>query len=200
MPIYVPGVRDRHSRPKSNTKRSAIATLSLTAMVDMFTVLTIFLIQNYKVTGTVIDLEKGIQLPQAKQTKDLNPSVVVILSKQGLTLEKTKLAELADVQAQDSWIIDKLYTETISTFLRKESELQGGTREQVQKMVKELRDGEKTPEEIRKVTLQADKEIDMLSVKKVMYTLTEAGATEINFAVVKTETGIEEEMQDSGTF
>jgi biopolymer transport protein ExbD len=36
-----------------------------------------------------------------------------------------------------------------------------------------------------KMTLQADKDIDFLSIKKVLYTLTEAGVQEINFAVIK---------------
>jgi biopolymer transport protein ExbD len=39
-----------------------------------------------------------------------------------------------------------------------------------------------------KVTIQADKGMDFLTVKKVMYTVTEAGAGEINFAVMKTVT------------
>ena len=36
-----------------------------------------------------------------------------------------------------------------------------------------------------KVTIEADKGVDILTVKKVMYTVTEAGAGEINFAVSK---------------
>ena len=35
------------------------------------------------------------------------------------------------------------------------------------------------------MTLQADENIDFLSIKKVMFTLTEAGIKEINFAVVQ---------------
>ena len=36
-----------------------------------------------------------------------------------------------------------------------------------------------------RVTLQVDKQIDFLSVKKVLYTLTSAGIQTVNFAVVK---------------
>jgi biopolymer transport protein ExbD len=43
------------------------------------------------------------------------------------------------------------------------------------------------PEDFRRVTVQADKVIDAGTVKKVMYTLTEAGASEINFAVLRDE-------------
>ena len=37
----------------------------------------------------------------------------------------------------------------------------------------------------KKITIQSDKDIDFLTVKKVMYTVSEAGAGEINFAVIK---------------
>ncbi len=37
----------------------------------------------------------------------------------------------------------------------------------------------------KKITIQSDKDIDFLTVKKIMYTVTEAGAGEINFAVIK---------------
>ena len=36
-----------------------------------------------------------------------------------------------------------------------------------------------------KVTIQSDKSVDFLTIKKVLYTVTEAGAGEINFAVTK---------------
>ena len=37
------------------------------------------------------------------------------------------------------------------------------------------------------MTIQADKAIDFLTLKKIMYTVTEAGVFEINFAVLKRE-------------
>ena len=46
------------------------------------------------------------------------------------------------------------------------------------------RDSEKKKDWGR-VTVQADKEIDFLTIKKVLYTATEAGATLINFAVAQ---------------
>ena len=46
MPIFTPGKRDRSNRKVGATQRSAVAVLSLTAMVDMFTVLAVFLLQT----------------------------------------------------------------------------------------------------------------------------------------------------------
>ena len=39
----------------------------------------------------------------------------------------------------------------------------------------------------RKMTIQADQEVNFATVKKVMYTVTAAGIYEINFAVLKKE-------------
>jgi biopolymer transport protein ExbD len=47
-----------------------------------------------------------------------------------------------------------------------------------------------------KITIQADKSVDFLTVKKVMYTVTEAGIAEINFAVIKLPDEIKEPSGD----
>jgi len=44
---------------------------------------------------------------------------------------------------------------------------------------------EENKNEWSKVTVQADKGVDFLTIKKVLFTATEAGAGEINFAVTK---------------
>ena len=45
MAIYVPGKRDRRG-VRAGAKRNVVAVLQLTAMVDMFTVLVVFLLQK----------------------------------------------------------------------------------------------------------------------------------------------------------
>ena len=40
-------------------------------------------------------------------------------------------------------------------------------------------------DKFRKMTIQADKTVDLLTVKKIMYTITEGGVYEINFAVME---------------
>ena len=82
MPIHPPGERFRYSRllSKKKGKRSVVAILSLTAMVDMFTVLVVFLLQNYNATGQVIYIPKEVTLPKAERIKELKPAVVVTIS------------------------------------------------------------------------------------------------------------------------
>ena len=60
---------------------------------------------------------------------------------------------------------------------------------QIRQAVEQGRSGEPAKtEDFKRVTVQADKVVDSGTVKKVMYTLTEAGASEINFAVLRDDT------------
>ena len=56
MAIHRPGERFRYHNilSKRKGKRGVTAVLSLTAMVDMFTVLAIFLLQNYNVKDFIV--------------------------------------------------------------------------------------------------------------------------------------------------
>ncbi len=182
MAIFAPGYRDRHNRPRGKGKRSAIAVLSVTAMVDMFTVLAIFLLQNYNATGEVIQIKENVELPKASAVKNLLPTQVVVVSKEGISIEQEVLAPFSQVKEQHEWLIPSLQVRLQQRFQEIE---EGTSMKKIKKAIDATRPDVGTPEDHRKVTVQADKSIDMLTIKKVMYTVQEAGATEINFAVVK---------------
>jgi biopolymer transport protein ExbD len=187
MPIHPPGERFRYSRLlRKKGKREVTATLSLTAMVDMFTVLVIFLLQNYNSTGEVIYIPKEVTLPKAERIKELKPAVVVTISTKEVLIDKLSIATFDQIHAQQEWMIQPL-------FVRLTEALQHSKAEQDRNIQKKLKDvidsarGEKDedPNAWNKVTIQADKGVDFLTLKKVMYTVSEAGAGEINFAVNK---------------
>jgi biopolymer transport protein ExbD len=94
MPIHHPGTKFRHSKilSKRKGKRELVALLSLTAMVDMFTVLVIFLLQNYNATGQVIYIPKDVTLPKAEKIKELMPAIVVTISNKEILIDKNNLS------------------------------------------------------------------------------------------------------------
>lgn len=189
MPIYAPGRRDRHNRPLRSGKRSAVAMLSLTAMVDMFTVLAVFLLQNYQTTGEVIEISDDVVLPQASAVKELKPAHVVVISKEKIMLDKDIVASFVQVKEQQEWRIDGLFNLLQQRFRESEAKRNALGLGQIRDAVQETKpDAQKAdPEDDRRITVQADKSIDFLTVKKVMMTLTDAGASQINFAVIKNE-------------
>ncbi len=163
--------------------------LSLTAMVDMFTVVAVFLLQNYQTTGEVIELSENVSLPKAHAVRELKPAHVVVVSHDNIILDKDIVASFASVKEQQDWRIEPLaqkLTEKFKESADKRQALAG----RIQKAVDETRAAPSPaddPANDRRVTVQADKSVDFLTVKKVMLTLTEVGASEINFAVIKVD-------------
>ncbi|MCB0384706.1 MAG: biopolymer transporter ExbD [Bdellovibrionales bacterium] len=188
MPIHVPGHRARSGRMKKPKKRNAVAVLSLTAMVDMFTVLTVFLLQNYATTGEVIFIPKEVKLPQAHTVKELKPSNVVVISPERIMVNNEVVADFQTVKEQQDWDVPALKERVVALIDEgKKEEATLGSR--VRKAMTDAK-GAEVPEEdevpqYMKITIQADKGVDFLTVKKIMYTVTEAGIAEINFAVIK---------------
>lgn len=187
MAIQIPGIRDRHGR-RASTKRSVVAVLSLTAMVDLFTVLVVFLLQNYATTGEVIEIPEGVKLPDAREVKELKPANVVIVSEKGLALNNDKLMDFQQVKGQTDWELGPLKEKLQQMIVKGEADKKALT-SQIKTAVEKIKVGDKAIEQeidgFRKVTIQADKDLDFLTLKKVMYTITEAGIVEINFAVMK---------------
>ena len=185
MPIHVPGKRDRRNK-LAGGKRSAVAVLSLTAMVDMFTVLAVFLLQNYATTNQILHMPDKVELPKATAVKELKPSNVVIVSEEGIILNENILEDFNKFSQQDEWLIDSLKAEVEKLIEagRKEKENLGN---RIQDAVAKARVGEealsKEIDPFLKMTVQADKTVTFLELKKVMYTITQAGVVEINFAV-----------------
>ena len=177
MPIHVPGVRNRRNKLKA-TKRNVVAVLQLTAMVDMFTVLVVFLLQNYASTNQILPISDHVVLPKATSTEQLNPSFIVVLSKEKLTFNGKDLAQFDEIKFSKDWMIPALRDSVAEAIELKKKEKKEG-----QVLTKKAGASRIFPYE--KMTLQADEDLDFLSIKKVMFTLTEAGIKEINFAVIQ---------------
>ncbi|MBL7545473.1 MAG: biopolymer transporter ExbD [Bdellovibrionaceae bacterium] len=188
MPIRKPGERFRYHRilSRKKGKRSVTALLSLTAMVDMFTVLAIFLLQNYNVKDFIVYTPKEVVLPKAQSTKELKPAFVITISSKEILLDKTPVASFDEVKGQTEWLIQALYDQLQQGLVKSKQEYESKLQSQLKNVVDNAR-GEKEDDPFawKKITIQSDKDIDFLTVKKVMYTVSEAGAGEINFAVVK---------------
>ena len=184
MPIYAPGVRK--GRYVQSIKRDVVAVLQLTAMVDMFTVLVVFLLQNYAVTNQILPISEKIALPQAKEVKALKPSHVVILSDGLVTLNENVLGALNKQTSKDQWIFPPL-KEKMEDLLKVSQS--GGSHfllAQLKKIQMNIEEDRLVKEAPFRVTIQADEKTKFLDIKKIMYTLTESGVKEMNFAVIKT--------------
>lgn len=190
MAIHKPGQRHRYHNilKRRGGKRSVTAILSLTAMVDMFTVLVIFLLQNYNTTGEILYIPKEVTLPKANRVLELKPSLVITVSSKEVLIDTTPVATFEEVKASTDWVIPRLRDEAKVLIEKARTEQEAKLQNKLNKVVSTtLGNEEEDPEAWRKVTIQADKDIDYLTLKKIMYSVYEAGGGPINFAVAKDE-------------
>ena len=188
MAIFRPGQRHRNHNilKRRGNKRSVTAILSLTAMVDMFTVLAVFLLQNYNTTGEILYIPKEVTLPKANRVIDLKPSLVITVSPKELLIDKTRIASFDEIKESKSWVIPSLRDQARIYLEKAKAEQEAKLQSKLEKVVnKTLGDESVDLNAWKKVTIQADKSIDFLTLKKIMYSIYEAGGGPINFAVSK---------------
>lgn len=93
MPVIVPGRRPAYppigrlrTSPLSGGKKSGFVSLNLTAMVDMFTILVIFLIQLFTASGQVT-MNDRVKVPSSVAGSPLeDPGTVIMVNNEGLLL------------------------------------------------------------------------------------------------------------------
>lgn len=189
MAIQRPGERHRYHNilKRRKSRRSVTAVLSLTAMVDLFTVLVIFLLQNYNTTGEIIYIPKEVTLPKAERVNELKPALVITVSAKEVLVDNNVAATFDEIKNSPEWTIPNIRDQVRFILQKNKAEYDAKLQNKVKTVVDTtVGNAKDDPDQWRKVTLQADKDIDYLTLKKVMYSIYEAGGGPINFAVAKT--------------
>jgi biopolymer transport protein ExbD len=170
--INKPGPRLGHSVPLkfvqkgSHGKKSGYAELNLTSMVDMLTILVVFLLQTFSASGELLVVSKNIVLPEASNFKDLERAPVIGVSKDSVTLDGVPVADASELNKENTvdWKITDLHDRMV-------------TLKNNYKLLHPTEDFKGS------VIVQADKNVDFKVVKKIMYTCAVAGYSNVNFAV-----------------
>src|SRR5215813_11596429 len=71
----------RFVRAHGSGKKGVYAELNLTSMVDMLTILVVFLLQTFSASGELLQVQKNIVLPEAQNFKDLEAAPIIAISK-----------------------------------------------------------------------------------------------------------------------
>src|ERR687884_1077498 len=116
MPIVQPGKRPakRFAVSKvlggkmSHGRRSTNAELNVVPMVDMMTMLVIFLLQQFSATGEVLYMQKDIKLPDARHGQMIEVQPVVAISAAHIVVSGQKVAEVAELDKDQAAVIGPL--------------------------------------------------------------------------------------------
>jgi biopolymer transport protein ExbD len=177
MAIVTPGKRPaprfEHSKvlggKMSHGRKSTNAELNVVPMVDMMTMLVIFLLQQFSATGEVLYMQKDVRLPEARHGQMIEPAPTVAISAEQVVVTGQKVADVADLDRDAGYL-------------------------NIPALEERLRDEKKRWEFIHKsdpnskwdgvVNIQADKAVPFRIVKRVMYSCGVAGYFNVNFATL----------------
>src|SRR5436305_8480839 len=110
MAIVTPGKRpcDRIAQSKvfgkkfTRGKRGLYAALMLTSLVDVMTIIVIFLLMNFSANGEVLYMRSDIKLPDAYHGSQLDRAPVISVSPDAVTFDGRMLLNTADLAKCDA--------------------------------------------------------------------------------------------------
>jgi biopolymer transport protein ExbD len=92
---------------KRKFKRTVMVTLSLTSMVDVFSMLVVFLLQTFSSTPEIL-IPKDVILPTAKSHGEVKEAPVLSISKGGIYLDQIEVGDIKKVISKPELLIARL--------------------------------------------------------------------------------------------
>lgn len=171
--VHPPGY---HIKPKHDLKhfrnkideaseRNYDVVLPLTSMIDMFSMLVIFLLLNFSATGEAFFVNKDIKLPTAENAAAIESMPLISITKTSVSL--------------DSEVVGSNPVE-----VNLKSNEMPALEASLKRLKTLISNQEAAGLPVKKgINLQADQNTDVVYIKRVMNILISAGFSNINFAV-----------------
>lgn len=146
-------------------KKSMDFGLSLTAMIDMFSTLVIFLLLNFSATGEAYFVSKNVIIPSAVHARPLETAPLISITKDSVALDAHDVGSNPVNLTESDMEMPGLVAS-----LRKLKEMQDNMRQAG------------IPQKDQ-INIQADENTPVVRIKRVMNILITEGFSGINFAV-----------------
>ncbi len=184
MPIVQPGKRPakRFERSKvlggkmSAGRKDTNAELNVVPMVDMMTMLVIFLLQQFSATGEVLFMQKDIKLPDAQHGQMIEVAPVVAISAGQVVVTGQKVADVQDLERDAGY----LNIPALEDRLRDEKKRWDFIHQN---------DPDREKNWKGDINIQADVKVPFRLVKRVMFSCSQVGYFNINFATLDASQG-----------
>jgi biopolymer transport protein ExbD len=156
----------RRMRRMDRSKRNKVASLSLTSLMDVFTILVFFLLINSG-SSDVMTPPKEVDLPDSGVESKPRETVVVMVTEQMVLVMGEPVGTVQEIIAEQSSVFQPISDK----LLRQRSRVIGTST--------------KTVAESSEVTILAHKTVPFKLLKKIMSSCTNAGYGKISLAVVE---------------
>ena len=145
--------------------------LKLTSMIDMFTILLVFLLKSFSAEGQIITIADDLTLPESTAQKPPQTASSVSVTAEWILIDGKQVASVPEVISSKELLIPGLANElknqrTVSESVGQLSDNMGFT---------------------GKINIEGDKDIPYQILKKVMFTCGQTGYNDIMLAVIQKE-------------
>lgn len=134
----------------------------LTSLIDVMTILLVFLIKSFSVEGNLVTPSPDLELPVSTAEKTPRPVCNIEITRQAVNTEDGLIAGIDEIMQSDSLMIPTLF----DWMILQKSELSDSTA-------------------AAEVMIQADKEVEFDIVKRVMFTCSKAGFEDFSVLVLE---------------
>ena len=154
------------------SRRPSLLVLNITSMLDMFTILIIFLLKSYSAEGIILPIPADLHIPFSTTQTAPEPGLIVEVSMDRLVVDGRILdIDLKAVQQSDDLIIRELYDHLM---------IKAAQYEQISSL-------NPNADFTGKLVLEGDREIPFRYLKKILYTCGQAGFINQSLAVYQKE-------------
>ena len=152
-------------KKKFSSAPSGISDLikpQMTSLIDILTLLLVFLIQSFNAEGTLITPSSDLVLPLSSSKKQPSPSIMLEVTRDGVVAEGKQLADNKSFAASADLLVTSVYD-----WLARKKNRSGVTADQ------------------KRIIIQCDRDIEFNIVKRVMFTCSKAGFTDFSVLVIE---------------
>jgi len=168
-----PASRTKSKKLKKNRGGGVkVCRLQLTSLVDMFTMILVFLLKSFSAEGEIVTLSKGLILPESSAKKKPELALRISLTQRYVLVEGKAVLEISDMMRRDEIIIPE-----------------------IQNLLEERRKStEKIAENSTSVTfkgdvlIEADRKTRFKVLQRIMYTCGQSGFSNFALLVLSKET------------
>ena len=150
-------------------------SLNLTSMIDMFTILVVFLIKSYSAEGQIVTVSDALTLPESRSQLQIELNLDIVVTNDAIVVDGEPIVAVDEEVLREANPIPVL-VERLSDHLEYTRLMRGNT-----------------DEEEMKVNIQGDVAVQAILLQRVMSSCAQAGYATQNLTVIKVLEGGDEE-------
>jgi biopolymer transport protein ExbD len=152
-------------------KSTGSFTLRLTSMIDMFTILLVFLLHSFSAEGEIMSVSQDLRLPESTAKKPPKATPILVVTNEWLILDGKPVEKFANVVQQKDVTIGKLGRQLL----------------EIKAFSEDLGQLDSNMGFKGSITIQGDREIPFEVLKKIMFTCGQVGFNNMLLAVHQEE-------------